>query len=72
MISHFQVKPLYRNSQLPGWTISFYFNGQFYQADYEKDGSILWKEDQPLEQHLSSITTHIHELMLFHVYENNN
>ncbi|WP_110113832.1 YheE family protein [Bacillus sp. CGMCC 1.16541] len=69
MISHFQVKPLYEHTQLPGWTISFYFNGHYYQGEYKKDGAISWDSNQPSDQYLSSITSQIHELMLFHVYE---
>ena len=40
MIQHFSYKPLFENSQIPGWSISFFYNQQRYQAEYYKDGRI--------------------------------
>jgi hypothetical protein len=69
MISHFQYKPLHVNDQLPGWIFSFFFKGQAYNGVYQKDGRIEWKNNVPTEQDIDKLTSHIHELMLFHVYE---
>lgn len=67
MITHFQYKPLFEH--LPGWDISFFYKGKYYDAVYHKDGRIEWKKEKPDSGHLKDITSHIHELMLFHVYE---
>lgn len=42
MIQHFSFKPLFENTQLPGWTISFFYQRERYQAEYLKDGTIEW------------------------------
>ena len=69
MITHFQWNPLFKDENLPGWNISFFFNKQYYQAIYHKDGSIEWKNLIPSEASQSDLIKSIHELMLFHVYE---
>lgn len=67
MIQHFQVKPLFENSQIPGWTISFFYKQQRYQAEYEKNGAIHFLGAFPSER--EQVEKMIHELMTFHVYE---
>ncbi|MFS0577248.1 YheE family protein [Sporosarcina sp. 179-K 3D1 HS] len=67
MLQHFSFKSMYENSQLPGWTIAFYFNNKRYTADYMPDGTIHWNGDTPPE--LDNVTKMVHELMTFHVYE---
>lgn len=42
MIQHFSFKPLFENTQLPGWTISFFYQRERYAAEYLKDGTIQW------------------------------
>ena len=69
MIQHFSYKSLYENSQIPGWSISFFYQNQRYQAEYYKDGSIQYISDVPTEAQQTIIEKMIHELMLFHVYE---
>lgn len=69
MISHFQWKPLFENKQLPGWRISFFAKGQKYEGIYHKDGNIEWTQSTPPIDIKENITSQIHELMLFHVYE---
>lgn len=70
MISHFQLKPLYKNNQLPGWHLSFYYKGKSYKAVYHKDGKIEWGESSSFaEEEKQKIEAQIHELMLFHVYD---
>ncbi|MBM7659954.1 hypothetical protein JOC85_000721 [Bacillus mesophilus] len=69
MLSHFNFKPLFKDQSLPGWYIRFYYKGNLYEATYQKDGSIDWKEEQPSSEDLPSVVSQIHELMLFHVYD---
>lgn len=66
MIQHFNVKPLFENSQIPGWTISFFYEHQRYQAEYEKNGVIHFIGQVP--SNLPLVEKMVHELMLFHVY----
>ncbi len=69
MISHFQWKPLFDNSQIPGWRFSFFFKGTGYQGIYHKDGQIEWSSELPSSEYEEQLKSQIHELMLFHVYE---
>ncbi|MBD8033933.1 MULTISPECIES: YheE family protein [Solibacillus] len=69
MIQHFSYKPLFENSQIPGWSISFFFEQKRYAAEYYKDGSIQFIGESPSEEQREKIEKMIHELMLFHVYE---
>lgn len=47
MIQHFNFKPLFENSQLPGWAISFFYQRERYTAEYLKDGNIQWTGSIP-------------------------
>lgn len=67
MIQHFSFKPLFKNTQLPGWTISFFYKRERYTAEYIKDGSIHWIGPIPPDE--ANVKNMIHELMLFHVYD---
>ncbi|MER1999300.1 MAG: YheE family protein [Lysinibacillus sp.] len=69
MIQHFSFKPLYENTQLPGWALSFFYKQTRYNAEYKKDGSITYIGPQPADEHLATVEKMIHELMLFHVYD---
>jgi hypothetical protein len=69
MIQHFKFKPLFENTQLPGWSISFFYNQQKFNAEYKKDGAIVFIGEAPEQQHLARVEKMIHELMLFHVYD---
>lgn len=69
MIQHFSYKPLFENSQIPGWAIQFFFQQQRYNAEYYKDGGIQFIGATPSAEQLSMVEKMIHELMLFHVYE---
>ena len=68
MIQHFSFKPLYENSQLPGWALTFFYKQKRYQAEYKKDGTIIFISDAPTQEQLADVEKMIHELMLFHVY----
>jgi Family of unknown function (DUF5342) len=69
LITHFQYKPLFKQANLPGWRISFYFKGIHYDCIYQKNGQIEWGTMTPPSEYESDIHSQIHELMLFHVYE---
>ncbi|KUP07922.1 hypothetical protein Q75_03965 [Bacillus coahuilensis p1.1.43] len=69
MIQHFQFKSMFKNSSIPGWTFSFYYNQQKYTGDYLKDGSIHWEAPLPSQEEEGQLKKQIHELMLFHVYD---
>lgn len=69
MIMHFQYKPLFENTNIPGWNISFYFKKQRYTGVYHQTGDLEWTSNPPAEEDLKALTSQIHELMLYHVYE---
>ncbi|WP_044893182.1 YheE family protein [Bacillus alveayuensis] len=69
MITHFQYNPLVKQTTLPGWRISFFFNGIHYNAIYHSNGEIEWGHVLPPKEQESKIKEQIHELMLFHIYE---
>ncbi|MRX71492.1 hypothetical protein GJU40_04795 [Bacillus lacus] len=69
MITHFQWRPLFKQSTLPGWRISFHFNGSRYEGIYHKNGQIEWGTVMPPSEQEDVIASQIHELMLFHVYD---
>ncbi|WP_203289660.1 YheE family protein [Metabacillus sp. cB07] len=69
MITHFQWKPLFKQANLPGWRVSFYFKGNRYDALYHKNGEIEWEKASPAAEDEEAIRSQIHELMLFHVYD---
>jgi hypothetical protein len=70
MITHFQYKSIYPNQQLPGWTFSFYYHRQKITGIYHPNGVIEWTIDLPSIISETLLKEQIHELMLFHVYEN--
>ncbi|GED65095.1 YheE family protein [Lysinibacillus fusiformis] len=67
MIQHFSFKSLFENTQLPGWTVSFFYPRERYSAEYLKDGTIQWTGPTPPNE--EDVKKMIHELMLFHVYD---
>lgn len=69
MITHFQYKPLFKQANLPGWQISFYYGGVHFDGIYHKNGQIEWRSTLPPKEEEATIQSQIHELMLFHVYE---
>ena len=70
MISHFEWKSLYETEKIPGWQFSFYFEKKRFMGVYHKDGSITWMGDFLTEQAKKELEPRIHELMLYHVYDN--
>lgn len=69
LITHFQWKPLIKQANLPGWRISFFFNGVHYDAVYHKTGEIEWGQTSPPKDKEHQLKSQIHDLMLFHVYD---
>lgn len=69
MLSHFQYRSLYEHNSLPGWSLSFYYKGQLYHAIYHHNGQIEWVNLSPPDSSIHDISSQIHELMLFHVYD---
>nr|WP_144924242.1 DUF5342 family protein [Paenibacillus bovis] len=69
MLHHFQVKPIFEDGRLPGWIFSFYFEQTNYNGKYHPNGSIEWTNRSPMKQHISKIEKHIHNLMIYHIYD---
>lgn len=67
MLQHFSYKEMFEDSDLPGWTFSFYYQNQKYTGDYHKDGTINWTKETPPDE--EKVQTMVHDLMTFHVYE---
>ncbi len=69
MLTHFQYKPLFENKNIPGWNFSFYYKKQRFSGIYHQTGKIEWTVNTPEQDDIETLTSQIHELMLFHVYE---
>ena len=67
MLQHFKHKKMFTDTDLPGWTISFDYQNKQYQADYHKDGSVIWTNGTPPDE--EQVVKMVHDLMTFHVYE---
>ena len=71
MIQHFHFQPMFENKQLPGWTFSFTYEGQRVSGVYHKTGNIDWTTTPSFssEEKEQKVKKQIHELMLYHVYD---
>jgi hypothetical protein len=69
LLTHFQFKPLFENKNIPGWNFSFYYKKQRFSGIYHQTGKIEWTVNTPEQNDIETLTTQIHELMLYHVYE---
>jgi hypothetical protein len=69
LLTHFQFKPLFENKNIPGWNFSFYYKKQRFTGIYHQTGKIEWTVNTPEQDDIETLTTQIHELMLYHVYE---
>ncbi|WML50540.1 YheE family protein [Neobacillus sp. PS3-34] len=69
MLTHFQFKPLFENKKIPGWQFSFYFKRQKITGIYHQNGEIEWSCPHPGEEDEDLLKKQLHELMLFHVYD---
>ncbi|WP_269775476.1 YheE family protein [Bacillus siamensis] len=68
LISHFSWKPLFKKEKLPGWRISFYWQGTHYEGIYHKSGDIEWGHTHPGKEE-PALVKELHELMLYHIYD---
>ncbi|MEH7180788.1 YheE family protein [Neobacillus vireti] len=69
MLTHFQFKPLFENKNIPGWSFSFYYQKLRYSGIYHQTGKIEWSAPTPKQVDMEDLTSQIHELMLYHVYD---
>jgi hypothetical protein len=69
LLTHFQFKPLFENKNIPGWNFSFYYKKQRFAGIYHQTGKIEWNSNTPELDDIETLTSQIHELMLYHVYE---
>ncbi|KIL46853.1 YheE family protein [Jeotgalibacillus campisalis] len=71
MIQHFHYKPMFENTQLPGWTFTFLYQGQQINGIYHKTGDIEWTNQCVFHNNNeeNKIKKQLHELMLYHVYD---
>lgn len=67
MLQHFKFKPMFEDSRLPGWNISFFYRNERIRGEYHPDGSIVWQSAPPQDE--EAIKKMVHELMLYHVYD---
>ena len=58
---------MFENTQLPGWTFSFFFENLRFTGEYLPDGQIKWTNETPSDE--DNIKKMVHELMIFHVYD---
>ncbi|PSL45175.1 hypothetical protein B0H94_107180 [Salsuginibacillus halophilus] len=72
MISHFQWKEMKNNWLNREWSFSFFYQGKMHRGTYYKDGTITWQTTAPKESDRADLERHIHDLMLYHVYEDHN
>lgn len=69
MISHFQWKELRNNLARREWSFSFFHEGQYVTGIYHKNGTVEWNGPLLTDEKRKELEPHIHDLMLYHVYE---
>lgn len=69
MLQHFQFNPMYKDKRIPGWTFSFYFKGKRIEGIYHQNGKIEWTSEKPDIKYENGLQKQVHDLMLFHVYD---
>ncbi|MDT8862043.1 YheE family protein [Alkalihalobacillus sp. MEB130] len=69
MLVHFQYKELRNNLLRREWSFSFFYEGRYMTGTYYKDGRIKWNDDDLTLEKKEKLEPHIHDLMLYHVYE---
>lgn len=70
MFSHFQFKEIATKRRYrKAYEFSFFYQGDHYRGFYNPNGKIDWYEPTPPEDIVDKLQTQVHELMLFHVYE---
>ncbi|WP_026689042.1 DUF5342 family protein [Alteribacter aurantiacus] len=72
MLSHFHYREIKNNMINQEWDFDFYYKQNKYKGKYFKDGSITWHHqgaDQMTTEEKSFLEDCVHDLMLYHVYE---
>ena len=69
LLQHFQFKSLFQDKRLPGWTFSFFHQQRKYEGIYHPNGKIEWTLSTPNEQEQTILQKQIHDLMLYHIYD---
>ncbi|UCZ54293.1 YheE family protein [Bacillus shivajii] len=70
MLTHFQYKEIKNNMVNQEWQFSFFYKQNRFVGHYFKDGSIQWKQPgEILREDKEFIESCVHDLMLYHVYE---
>lgn len=70
MLTHFQYKEIKNNMINQEWQFSFYYKKKRFVGHYFKDGSIHWKQPGDMaEDDQQFVESCVHDLMLYHVYE---
>ncbi|MBU9720744.1 MULTISPECIES: DUF5342 family protein [Bacillaceae] len=69
MLTHFQYKEIKNNLINQEWNFSFFYKQKEYNGTYFKDGSITWKSAITDDKEKSFLESCVHDLMLYHVYE---
>ncbi|MCD8511169.1 MAG: YheE family protein [Bacillus sp. (in: Bacteria)] len=69
MLTHFNYKEIKNNMINQQWDFSFFYKQKKYKGSYFKDGTIQWDIQPNLPEERKFLETCIHDLMLFHVYE---
>mgnify|MGYP001156652977 CR=1 FL=1 len=69
MLTHFTYNPfIAKDTHRREYLFSFYYKGTYYSGVYHYNGAIDW-QPEPNEEDRAMLTSRIHELMLFHVYD---
>lgn len=63
-----QLETVIQKEKLPGWRISFYWQGTHYEGIYHKSGDIEWGHTHPGKEE-PALVKELHELMLYHIYD---
>ena len=69
MIQHFSYRSLFPDRRLPGWKFSFYYNRTRMEGVYHADGRIEWTGAAPGKTDEANLQKQIHDLMIYHVYD---
>ncbi|TMW74032.1 DUF5342 family protein [Alteribacter natronophilus] len=72
MLSHFHYTEIKNNMINREWGFEFYYRQTKHKGKYFKDGTIEWIQPGPselTEKDRTFLETCVHDLMLYHVYE---
>jgi hypothetical protein len=70
LLTHFQLKEIKNNMINQEWEFSFFYKKNRYRGKYYKNGDIKWLSPSSLEEEEEKfLSSCVHDLMLYHVYE---